>query len=88
MAADSNKQILDLLQSIQSEQKTLATRLEEIERSTAATAAGGAKKPHEDVFVGSIDQGTTSTRFLIFNTSGEPVASKQIEFKQIYPHPG
>lgn len=44
-------------------------------------------KSHE-TFVGSIDQGTTSTRFLVFNRSGEPVASHQIEFKQIYPHPG
>ncbi|KAL4979796.1 hypothetical protein BDW66DRAFT_96426 [Aspergillus desertorum] len=39
-------------------------------------------------FVGSIDQGTTSTRFLIFNREGEPVASHQVEFKQIYPNPG
>ncbi|CRG90752.1 glycerol kinase [Talaromyces islandicus] len=41
-----------------------------------------------DTFVGSIDQGTTSTRFLIFNKDGEPVASHQIEFTQIYPNPG
>ncbi|CAG7947691.1 unnamed protein product [Penicillium olsonii] len=41
-----------------------------------------------DIFVGSIDQGTTSTRFLIFNRDGEPVASHQVEFGQIYPHPG
>ncbi|KAJ5928524.1 glycerol kinase [Penicillium verhagenii] len=41
-----------------------------------------------DVFVGSIDQGTTSTRFLIFNRDGEPVASYQVEFSQIYPNPG
>ncbi|KAL4940311.1 hypothetical protein BDV06DRAFT_224191 [Aspergillus oleicola] len=41
-----------------------------------------------DVFVGSIDQGTTSTRFLIFNREGEPVASHQVEFEQIYPNPG
>ncbi|KAL4734335.1 hypothetical protein BDV11DRAFT_198360 [Aspergillus similis] len=40
------------------------------------------------IFVGSIDQGTTSTRFLIFNREGEPVASHQVEFKQIYPNPG
>lgn len=39
-------------------------------------------------FVGSIDQGTTSTRFLIFNQDGEPVASHQVEFQQFYPHPG
>ncbi|KAJ5216226.1 Glycerol kinase [Penicillium cinerascens] len=41
-----------------------------------------------DIFVGSIDQGTTSTRFLIFNRDGEPVASHQLEFTQIYPNPG
>ncbi|KAK2741056.1 Glycerol kinase [Myotisia sp. PD_48] len=39
-------------------------------------------------FVGSIDQGTTSTRFLIFDQEGDIVASHQLEFKQIYPHPG
>lgn len=41
-----------------------------------------------DCFVGAIDQGTTSTRFLIFDRAGTPVASHQLEFKQIYPHPG
>ena len=41
-----------------------------------------------DVFVGSIDNGTTSSRFLIFDTKGNPVASHQVEFKQMYPHPG
>uniref|UniRef100_A0A093V400 glycerol kinase n=1 Tax=Talaromyces marneffei PM1 TaxID=1077442 RepID=A0A093V400_TALMA len=39
-------------------------------------------------FIGSIDQGTTSTRFLIFNREGEPVASHQVEFEQIYPKSG
>ncbi|KAJ5322938.1 Glycerol kinase [Penicillium brevicompactum] len=41
-----------------------------------------------ETFVGAIDQGTTSTRFLIFNRDGEPVVSHQVEFGQIYPHPG
>lgn len=41
-----------------------------------------------ELFVGSIDQGTTSTRFLIFDREGEPVASHQVEFSQIYPNPG
>ncbi|KAL4997932.1 hypothetical protein BDV10DRAFT_185734 [Aspergillus recurvatus] len=41
-----------------------------------------------EIFVGSIDQGTSSTRFLIFNREGEPVASHQVEFRQIYPNPG
>ncbi|KAL9115083.1 MAG: hypothetical protein Q9227_000877 [Pyrenula ochraceoflavens] len=39
-------------------------------------------------FVGSIDQGTTSSRFLIFDPNGVPVASHQIEFRQMYPHSG
>lgn len=44
--------------------------------------------PTQEVFVGSIDQGTTSSRFLIFDKAGNPVSSHQIEFKQIYPQPG
>ncbi|KAG8164108.1 hypothetical protein KVR01_006026 [Diaporthe batatas] len=40
------------------------------------------------VFVGAIDQGTTSSRFLIFNERGEVVVTHQIEFTQIYPEPG
>ncbi|EHY60868.1 Glycerol kinase [Exophiala dermatitidis] len=39
-------------------------------------------------FVGAIDNGTTSSRFLIFDQSGTPVASHQIEFKQIHPYSG
>ena len=39
-------------------------------------------------FIGSIDQGTTSSRFLIFNGEGKPVASHQIEFENMYPEPG
>ncbi|KAJ9630699.1 Glycerol kinase [Taxawa tesnikishii (nom. ined.)] len=42
----------------------------------------------DEVFVGAIDQGTTSSRFLIFDKAGEPVAVHQEEFSQIYPHPG
>ncbi|KAK3058580.1 Glycerol kinase [Extremus antarcticus] len=44
--------------------------------------------PKDEVFVGSIDQGTTSSRFLIFDKNGEPVAVHQEEFSQIYPNPG
>ena len=39
-------------------------------------------------FVGAIDQGTTSTRFMIFNGEGLPVASRQLEHAQILPRPG
>ncbi|MBI9106593.1 MAG: glycerol kinase GlpK [Spirochaetales bacterium] len=39
-------------------------------------------------YIGSIDQGTTSTRFILFNEKGREVYSYQIEHKQIYPKPG
>lgn len=39
-------------------------------------------------YIGAIDQGTTSTRFIIFNSRGEIVSSDQIEHRQIYPQPG
>jgi hypothetical protein len=39
-------------------------------------------------YIGSIDQGTTSTRFIIFDGTGTPVASHQHEFKQYYPESG
>ena len=46
------------------------------------------EKEPKRCFIGSIDQGTTSTRFLIFNSTGSPIASHQMEFKQMYPHSG
>ncbi len=39
-------------------------------------------------FVGSIDQGTTSSRFLIFDENAQVIAAKQLEHKQITPRPG
>jgi glycerol kinase len=35
-----------------------------------------------------IDQGTTSTRAIVFGADAAPVASAQAEFPQIYPRPG
>ncbi|MEO5744260.1 MAG: glycerol kinase GlpK [Terracoccus sp.] len=39
-------------------------------------------------YVGSIDQGTTSTRFMIFDHSGNEVARHQLEHEQILPQAG
>ena len=39
-------------------------------------------------FVGAIDQGTTSTRFMVFDHSGAEVARHQLEHAQIMPRPG
>ncbi|KAJ1563717.1 hypothetical protein HK405_001029, partial [Cladochytrium tenue] len=38
--------------------------------------------------VGAIDQGTSSSRFFVFDSSGAVVASAQEEFPQIYPRAG
>jgi glycerol kinase len=39
-------------------------------------------------FVGAVDQGTTSTRFMIFDQAGAEVARHQLEHTQIMPRPG
>ncbi len=39
-------------------------------------------------YVASIDQGTTSTRFMIFDDAGAVVSIHQLEHKQIYPQAG
>ena len=39
-------------------------------------------------YIGAIDQGTTSTRFLVFDRAGKVVACAQKEHSQIYPQPG
>src|SRR5512145_2334086 len=39
-------------------------------------------------YVAAIDQGTTSTRFIVFDHTGTIVCSDQKEHRQIYPSPG
>jgi glycerol kinase len=39
-------------------------------------------------FVGAVDQGTTSTRFMIFDHGGNEIARHQLEHEQILPKPG
>lgn len=39
-------------------------------------------------YVGALDQGTTSTRFIIFSSTGNPVCSHQLEHNQYYPKSG
>jgi glycerol kinase len=41
-----------------------------------------------DRFILALDQGTTSSRAIIFNHDGLPVSRAQKEFGQIYPQPG
>ena len=39
-------------------------------------------------YIGAIDQGTTSTRFMVFDAGGQEIARHQIEHRQILSHPG
>jgi glycerol kinase len=39
-------------------------------------------------YIAAVDQGTTSSRFIIFDTSGQIVAVDQKEHQQIFPKPG
>mgnify|MGYP000212999028 FL=1 len=39
-------------------------------------------------YVAALDQGTTSSRAILFNQAGEIVARSQHTFRQIYPQPG
>ena len=39
-------------------------------------------------YVGALDQGTTSTRFMVFDAAGNEVARCQREHRQVLPHPG
>ena len=39
-------------------------------------------------YVGALDQGTTSTRFMVFDHAGAVVAIDQREHTQVYPRPG
>src|SRR5436305_99262 len=39
-------------------------------------------------YIGAIDQGTTSTRFIVFDRAGRIVACAQKEHRQLYPQPG
>ncbi|HUK48539.1 MAG TPA: FGGY family carbohydrate kinase, partial [Terriglobales bacterium] len=39
-------------------------------------------------YIGAIDQGTTSTRFIVFDRAGKIISSAQEEHEQFYPKPG
>jgi len=66
------------------EPESLEVAHEEHPAKEVAETAGG----EHELFVGSIDQGTTSSRFIIFNGEGALVTSHQIEFDNLYPQSG
>ncbi|MFH2115474.1 MAG: FGGY family carbohydrate kinase, partial [Spirochaetota bacterium] len=44
--------------------------------------------PAKDSYILALDQGTTSSRAIVFNRAGNVIGTKQIPFTQIYPKPG
>jgi glycerol kinase len=42
----------------------------------------------DETYVGAIDQGTTGTRFMVFDHAGEVAANAYEKHEQIYPEPG
>lgn len=46
------------------------------------------KMADKEVFIASLDQGTTSTRFMIYDHSARVIGSHQVEFTQFYPKAG
>src|SRR5262249_13561007 len=54
----------------------------------SAGAGSGPGAGQLKTFIGAIDQGTTSTRFMVFDGHGRIVSVAQKEHQQIYPKPG
>jgi glycerol kinase len=55
-----------------------------LEHKTTGSAEEGAVPS----YIGALDQGTTSTRFIVFDRAGQIVAIAQKEHRQIYQQPG
>ena len=41
-----------------------------------------------ETYIAALDQGTTTSRAILFNSRGEIVAKAQYPFRQIFPQPG
>lgn len=96
----SNADASTLNQSSQKPDPTLTQAGSSSKKVVTEKQSEGAQRPplnrfttsHENIlhqyYLGAIDQGTTSTRFIIFDGVGEPVTMHQHEFKQHYPESG
>ncbi|KAI9216488.1 glycerol kinase [Blastocladiella britannica] len=65
-----------------------STRRSSITDHATAAAVLVTTPPTDGKYVAAIDQGTTSSRFIVFDTTGRIVAVRQVEFDQIHPHAG
>jgi glycerol kinase len=57
-------------------------------RWVAMTTSAPVPAPGSPRYIAAIDQGTTSSRCIVFDGSGVPVAMAQREHRQIFPAPG
>jgi glycerol kinase len=53
-----------------------------------AAAKNGPPEKNMSKYVLALDQGTTSSRAIVFDRRGSPIATAQKEFQQIFPRPG
>src|SRR6266481_3526339 len=56
--------------------------------SWSLSPPGSVEKGTVPNYIGALDQGTTSTRFIVFDRAGQIVTTAQKEHRQIYPRPG
>ncbi|KNC99544.1 glycerol kinase [Spizellomyces punctatus DAOM BR117] len=59
-----------------------------MDKKNGSTKSVQVEKKPPQTFVGAIDQGTSSSRFMVFNEKGAIVTMHQMEFEQIYPKAG
>ncbi|KAL8392306.1 hypothetical protein RB595_002484 [Gaeumannomyces hyphopodioides] len=83
---DTAADVVPGIEVVQVENAAVAQHVENVAQPREAQPV--AQETEDEVFVGSIDQGTTSSRFIIFNRQGEPVEGHQIEFENLYPESG
>ncbi|KAL8363383.1 hypothetical protein RB601_009245 [Gaeumannomyces tritici] len=83
---DTTADIVPEIEVVQVENAAVAQHVENVAQPREAQPV--VQDTEGEVFVGSIDQGTTSSRFIIFNRQGEPVEGHQIEFENLYPESG
>jgi glycerol kinase len=68
--------------------EVLALAMRTLKDLSERTVLTGQRRPHLADFVGAVDQGTTSTRFMVFDHDGNEVARHQLEHEQILPRAG
>ncbi|MBF8282438.1 MAG: glycerol kinase, partial [Anaerolineales bacterium] len=84
----SPKPVSEVLTDVQ-KKRELRAKLEERGLAQAKPRPAESLKPdRQPRYVAAIDQGTTSTRFMVFDYAGQVIAIDQKEHQQLYPRPG